>query len=113
MDAKPQYLDNFKLTASEEKPELPLEGKAVYVFGDCIVAGHQYTKHSFIDFAAEKEAMKLQKFAVNGATIMGANYSGGQILSQINGAPDYVIFNGGTNDAEYLEDKDDAAYGTV
>lgn len=116
-DSKPQYIDNFKLTAPEEKPELPLEGKTVYAFGDSIVAGHQYTKHSFADFAAEKEAMELQKFAVNGATIMDANYSGGQILSQINGAPndasDYVIFNGGTNDAEYLADKEDPVFGDV
>lgn len=61
--------------------------------------------------------MDIQKFAVNGATIMDANYSGGQILSQIKGAPeeapDYVIFNGGTNDAEYLADKDDAVFGAV
>ncbi|WP_320930697.1 bacterial Ig-like domain-containing protein [Hungatella sp.] len=116
-DSKPQYMDNFKLTAPAEKPELPLEGKTVYAFGDSIVAGHKYTKHSFIDFAADQEGMELQKFAVNGAAIMDANYSGGQIIAQINSAPeetpDYVIFNGGTNDAEYLVNKDEAAFGTI
>lgn len=116
-DAKPQYIDNFKLTAPEETSELPLEGNTVYAFGDSIVAGHQYTKHSFADFAADQEGMELRKFAVNGATIMEANYSGGQILAQINDAPeetpDYVIFNGGTNDAEYLVDKDNEAFGTI
>ena len=100
---KPQYFDNFKLTAPVEKPELPLEGKTVYAFGDSIIAGHQYTKHGFVDFAADQEAMEFKKYAINGARVMNGEASGGQILTQINNAsseaPDYIIFNGGTNDA--------------
>ena len=61
--------------------------------------------------------MILQKYAVNGATIMEAGYSGGQILSQLNSAPDeapdYIIFDGGTNDAEYLLNKDSESLGTI
>lgn len=102
-DAKPQYIDNFKLTAPVKKPALQLEGKTIYAFGDSIIAGHQYTKHGFVDFAADQEAMTLKKYAINGARVMNGEASGGQILTQINNAseeiPDYIIFNGGTNDA--------------
>lgn len=102
-DAKPQYIDNFKLTAPVKKPELQLEGKTIYAFGDSIIAGHQYTKHGFVDFAADQEAMTFKKYAINGARVMNGEASGGQILTQINNAseetPDYIIFNGGTNDA--------------
>ena len=85
-------------------------------FGDSIVAGHKYTAASFVNFVAEKEGMTvLQKNAVNGATIMDANYSGGRILTQIqntgNSTPDYVIFDGGTNDAEYLTKHTDVQIG--
>ena len=56
---------------------------------------------------ARQEGMILTKYAKNGATIMDAGYSGGQILSQIMGAageePDFILFDGGTNDAEYLK----------
>ena len=114
---QPQYIDNFRLTAPEAALDLPLEGKTLYAFGDSIVAGHQYTKHSFADFIADQEGMILQKYAVNGATIMEAGYSGGQILSQLNSAPDeapdYIIFDGGTNDAEYLLNKDSESLGTI
>lgn len=113
----PHYIDNFVMTALEKEIELPLEGKTVYAFGDSIVAGHQYQKGSFVDFVANKEAMKLQKFAVNGATILDAQYSGGQIRTQVENAPveapDFVLFDGGTNDAEYIKNNQDISYGTV
>jgi lysophospholipase L1-like esterase len=83
-----------------------LAGKSVYAFGDSIVHGHAYPR-SFADFVAEQEGMNLTKFARNGATI-GADphASGGQILAQVEGAtgiaPAYVIFDGGTNDAQSI-----------
>ena len=105
--AATQTVDNFKIYGNDNALSFPLEGKTIVAFGDSIVAGHQYTAASFVNFVAEKEGMTvLQKNAVNGATIMNANYSGGRILTQIQNAsastPDYVIFDGGTNDAEYL-----------
>lgn len=115
-DSKPQYIDNFKLTAPEEAVDLPLAGKTVYAFGDSIAAGHQYMQSSFIDFVAAKEDLRLTKLAINGATIMDAGYEGGQILAQIESAPaegpDFVLFDGGTNDAEYIY-QNNIAYGTV
>jgi lysophospholipase L1-like esterase len=60
---------------------------------------------SFVDVVAERAGMDLSKFARNGATI-GADphASGGQILAQVEqataAAPDFILFDGGTNDAE-------------
>lgn len=111
-----QTVDNFQLYGSNNAGEFPLAGKTIVAFGDSIVAGHKYTAASFVNFVAEKEGMTvLQKNAVNGATIMDANYSGGRILTQIqntgNSTPDYVIFDGGTNDAEYLTKHTDVQIG--
>ncbi|MDX2914601.1 SGNH/GDSL hydrolase family protein [Streptomyces griseiscabiei] len=81
-----------------------LTGKSVYAFGDSIVYGHVYPR-SFADLVTEQESMNLTKLARNGATI-GADphASGGQILAQIEdapaAAPDFVLFGGGTNDAQ-------------
>jgi lysophospholipase L1-like esterase len=84
-----------------------LAGKSIYAFGDSIVHGHVYPR-SFVDLVAEREGMALTKFARNGATV-GADphASGGQILAQVEeataiAAPDFVIFDGGTNDAESI-----------
>ncbi|MGW5666081.1 SGNH/GDSL hydrolase family protein [Streptomyces sp. NPDC003758] len=83
-----------------------LAGRSVYAFGDSIVYGHVYPR-SFADLVAEQESMTLTKFARNGATI-GADphASGGQILAQVEEAtdiaPDFVIFDGGTNDAQSI-----------
>ncbi len=52
-DSKPQYIDNFRMTAKEKEVKLPLKDKTVYAFGDSIVAGHQYQKGSFADFTAK------------------------------------------------------------
>ncbi len=116
-DSKPQYIDNFRMTAKEKEVKLPLKDKTVYAFGDSIVAGHQYQKGSFADFTAAQEGMKLRKFAVNGATVMDAGYEGGQILSQLEKSPaeipDYILFDGGTNDAEYLFNNKEISYGEV
>ncbi|QMV04857.1 hypothetical protein GJU35_03760 [Streptomyces lincolnensis] len=83
-----------------------LVGKSIYAFGDSIVYGHVYP-HSFVDLVSEREGMTLTKFARNGATI-GADphASGGQILAQVEQAtdiaPDFVIFDGGVNDAQSI-----------
>jgi lysophospholipase L1-like esterase len=83
-----------------------LAGRTVYAFGDSIVYGHVYPR-SFVDLIAEHEDMALTKFARNGATI-GADprASGGQIRVQVEEAtgiaPDFVIFDGGTNDAQSI-----------
>ena len=115
--SKAQYIDNFRLTAPEKDVKMPLKGKTVYAFGDSIVAGHQYQKASFADFAASAEGMTIQKFAVNGATVMDANYDGGRIAAQVEKAPaespDYILFDGGTNDAEYIANNQDIQYGEV
>ena len=89
--------------------------KTVYAFGDSIVAGHYYPKASFINYAAE--GMGLRKFAINGATIMDIGYEGGQIANQVRNAPaeapDFVVFDGGTNDAEYMQENKTVGFGTV
>lgn len=88
-----------------------LAGKRILTFGDSIIAGHLYEKAGFVEFAAEKEGMKVVRFARNGACILPGRPVdeegiGGMILTdQIARAakegydPDYVVFNGGTNDA--------------
>ena len=107
-------VDNFNLYGSNDAGEFPLEGKSIVAFGDSIVAGHKYETASFVDFVAQKEGMNVQKkYAINGASIMEYNSYGGMILTkQIENAdaslaPDYVIFDGGTNDAEYLVNNQD------
>ena len=40
----------FRLTAPEAKTGSAAGRKTLYAFGDSIVAGHQYTKHSFAGF---------------------------------------------------------------
>lgn len=107
-------VDNFQLYGSNDAGEFPLAGKNIVAFGDSIVAGHKYETASFVDFVAQKEGMNVQKkYAINGASIMEYNSYGGMILTkQIENAdaslaPDYVIFDGGTNDAEYLVNNQD------
>lgn len=112
--AAAQTIDNFQIYGSNDAGEFPLAGKNIVAFGDSIVAGHKYETASFVDFVAQKEGMNVQKkYAINGASIMEYNSYGGMILTkQIDNAnaslaPDYVIFDGGTNDAEYLVNNQD------
>jgi hypothetical protein len=99
-----QSIDNFRLTAPANAANGRLKGKTMYAFGDSIVYGHNYAR-SFVNLTAERELMTLTKYARNGATIGPAGGSG-QILTQVRGAasqsPDYVVFNGGTNDADLI-----------
>ncbi|MEU4446963.1 SGNH/GDSL hydrolase family protein [Actinosynnema sp. NPDC050801] len=97
-----QSIDNFRLSAPATAVNGQLRGKTVYAFGDSIVFGHSYAR-SFVNLTAERELMNLTKYAVNGAAI---GPSANQIITQVRGAasrsPDYVVFNGGTNDAELI-----------
>jgi hypothetical protein len=97
-----QSIDNFRLSAPANAANGQLKGKTMYAFGDSIVYGHTYAR-SFVNLTAERELMNLTKYAVNGAAIGPA---GSQIITQVRGAasrsPDYVVFNGGTNDAELV-----------
>jgi lysophospholipase L1-like esterase len=93
-------IDNILIRGRGDAPPLILAGRTVYAFGDSIVAGHIYQGASFPDFVARQEGMILTKKAVNGATVMpGANSIVDQLLSAPTAEPDYVLFDGGTNDA--------------
>jgi hypothetical protein len=103
-----QSIDNFRLTRPEHAAYGALAGSSVYAFGDSIVYGHQYPR-GFVDFTAEREGLKLTKYAVNGATVgpLGEGPNG-KILTQVAAAasasPDFVVFDGGTNDAITLHE---------
>ena len=94
-----QSIDNFRLTTPARPANGQLKGKTMYAFGDSIVYGHSYPR-SFVNLTAERELMSLSKYAVNGASI---GPGGNQVITQVRNAstraPDYVVFNGGTNDA--------------
>jgi hypothetical protein len=88
--------------------------KQVYGFGDSIVFGHS-AEISFLDYLAEHYRMRMAKYAVNGATVIGN--SGNSILPQLEAAsaeiPDFVLFDGLINDA-YIEVTDDSTkLGTI
>lgn len=89
-----------------------LTGKKVLAFGDSIIDGHLYKKAGFMEFVAKQEGLELRKYANNGACILPGTPIdeeglGGMILRQVQKAaeeekgeePDYVVFDGGTNDA--------------
>ncbi|WP_158102775.1 SGNH/GDSL hydrolase family protein [Lentzea kentuckyensis] len=107
-----QSIDNVRLSAPAKAANGSLRGKTMYAFGDSIVAGHTYPR-GFADLTAEREAMTLTKYAVNGATITPG---GNQILNQVRNAsaqvPDYVVFDGGTNDA-YPDTFDRSAFASA
>ncbi|MDX2737929.1 RICIN domain-containing protein [Streptomyces caniscabiei] len=112
-----QSIDNFRLTRPANPAYGSLAGSSVYAFGDSIVYGHQYAR-SFVNFVAEREGMTLTKYARNGATVGPApTASGGQILNQVKSAssvaPDFVVFDGGTNDAIEIHDLHTYEVGTV
>jgi len=84
--------------------------KTIYGFGDSLIAGH-FNGIGMLDYFAASNHMQLYKFACNGASVMprdpfsfpdmdGIVYD---IATQIDLAPDtqpdYICFNGMTNDA--------------
>ncbi|HMR48905.1 MAG TPA: SGNH/GDSL hydrolase family protein [Arachnia sp.] len=95
-----QTLDNLVIKGRGDAPEPVLEGATIYALGDSIVAGHQYQKGSFPNFLGWQEGATVVKAAVNGATILpSTNHIGSQIAALPTASPDFVLFNGGTNDA--------------
>ena len=75
-----------------------LKGKTVYGFGDSLVYGH-YSKVGMLDMLCDNEGMIYKKYAVNGAKITGQWEILKQIILGDTEQPDFVIFDGGTNDA--------------
>lgn len=94
----------------------PLCGKTLYGFGDSLVYGH-YMEIGMLDYVAEKHGMIYRKFAVNGASVIPG--IAGEVIENENGGPelldvpdigrqiemapaaipDFVCFDGYTNDA--------------
>ena len=78
----------------------PLNSKTVYAFGDSIVYGHNDPSNAFMNLIANKYNMFLTKGAKNGATVID---SSNDVIAQVNNAPaaapDFVVFEGYTNDA--------------
>ncbi|MBR8640451.1 RICIN domain-containing protein [Streptomyces tuirus] len=112
-----QSIDNVRLARPANSAYGSLAGSTVYAFGDSIVYGHQYAR-SFVNLVAEREGMTLTKYARNGATVGPApGAMGGQILTQVQSAssqaPDFVVFDGGTNDAIEIHDEQTYPIGTV
>ncbi|WP_164207028.1 PxKF domain-containing protein [[Micrococcus luteus] ATCC 49442] len=99
----PQSLDNFRLTRPQNTADGVLAGSSVYAFGDSIVYGHRYPR-AFVDFVAEREGMALTKYARNGATVgPTSNRIRNQVQAASAASPDFVVFDGGTNDAEQVD----------
>lgn len=99
-------VDNLSvLITGESIPAEPenksvLNFKSVYAFGDSIVYGHNAPSSAFMNLLTNKYSMTLKKYAKNGATVID---SGNDILAQVKNAsaeePDFVVFDGYTNDA--------------
>lgn len=77
-----------------------LRGKTIYAFGDSIIYGHTAPWQSALQLIADEYGLELSMYAQNGATILPGN---NQILAQLDTAPaqapDFIVFDGGTNDA--------------
>ncbi|MBQ6530908.1 MAG: hypothetical protein IJI39_08320, partial [Clostridia bacterium] len=100
---------SLKITGTAEPAIVSvLNNKSVYAFGDSIVYGHNAPTQSFMQLIANDYGMNLSMMAKNGATVID---SSNDILAQVNGAPseapDFVVFDGYTNDA-YLSAADDS-----
>ncbi len=103
-------LDNLKITVTGDgtpAEESVLNGKTVYAFGDSIVYGHKTPATAFMPLISNKYGMKLGQYAKNGATVIK---SSNDIITQINNAPaaapDFIVFDGYTNDAYGSADTD-------
>ena len=88
--------------------ESDINFKSVYAFGDSIVYGDDAPQSSFMRLIADDYAVDLNMMAKNGATVMPGSNS---IISQVNNAPeeapDFVVFDGYTNDAYGSADSDE------
>ncbi|MBO5303842.1 MAG: SGNH/GDSL hydrolase family protein [Lachnospiraceae bacterium] len=88
-----------------------LTNKTIYGFGDSLIAGH-FNGIGMLDYVAKSNHMHLQKYAANGASVIphepfsfpdmeGIVYDiGRQIDLAPETVPDFICFNGMTNDAK-------------
>ncbi len=103
--------NSFTILGYSNKAEIPnyllgqkLEGKMLLNLGDSIAASDLYS-----GFISTKYSMPLFNFASGGATIAPRAGYDNEVIKQVNDAivqgitPDYVLFNGGTNDANVLD----------
>ncbi|MCR5724373.1 MAG: SGNH/GDSL hydrolase family protein [Treponema sp.] len=89
-----------KTAGKDARTPIALRGARVYAFGDSIVYGHNAPEKCFMRLLAQEEELTLTMCAKNGATIIKSK---NHILPQIQAAPseepDFVVFDGYTNDA--------------
>ena len=87
-------------TIAEPDIESPINYKTVYAFGDSIVRGHNDPDNAFMNIIEDDYAIELNKMAVNGATVMKSdNWITEQVQKAPAAQPDFVVFDGYTNDA--------------
>ena len=83
------------------KKKTPLYGKKLSVAGDSICAGAGYLG-GYGKIIADENNMTLQNVGIGGSTITDYESDRGKIcnmISQLNSDADYVLINGGVNDA--------------
>lgn len=84
--------------------EKTLQGKTLYGFGDSLVEGHELMI-GMLDYVAQANGMVYSKYARNGARVVPQHRAGAapDVAKQIEEAspdvPDFICFNGLTNDA--------------
>lgn len=93
-----------------------LKGKTIYGFGDSIIAGH-CLKIGMLDHVVKKNEMNFKKYAVNGASVIPDIAKqipdliwvwdiAKQIANASDDIPDFICFDGLTNDSvELVKDK--------
>ena len=87
-------------TIAEPDIESPINYKTIYAFGDSIVRGHNDPDNAFMNIIEDDYAIELNKMAVNGATVMKRdNWITEQVQDAPAAQPDFVVFDGYTNDA--------------
>lgn len=89
-----EYIENL---ASQTNSRIC--GLTAYGFGDSLVKGH-YSGEGMIDRLATELNLSYTKYAVNGATVVeGSNSILTQIANASTTVPDFIFFDGSTNDA--------------
>ena len=112
------YYANYELAPTTNEMVNPLFGKSVVFDGDSICnAGSEGTSLGWAGRIGRKNMMLWQNYAIGGGTI--TSISGKHVISTQsynNANPDYIIIEGGTNDADVigsiLNGQTPAAYGS-
>lgn len=112
------YYADYELAPTTNEMVNPLFGKSVVFDGDSICnAGSEGTSLGWAGRIGRKNMMLWQNYAIGGGTI--TSISGKHIISTQsydNANPDYIIIEGGTNDADVigsiLNGQTPAAYGS-